>query len=71
MNQEKARALKLRMAKLRVEFPFKNYISVYEYEYGLLTEKEKERVRCVWASHTADELITSRFERLLENFKNG
>ncbi len=59
------------MAIVTSEFPFKDYTAIYQYEYGVLDDKEKDRVYKCWSGIIADNQITTRFEKILENLKNG
>jgi len=70
-KKEDVRDLKRRMQIVASQFPFKDYTAVYQYEYGILTDKEKDRVYKCYNCIIADADITARFERLIENFKNG
>lgn len=62
-------ALKFRMMRVKSQIPF-DYTTIYQYEFGMLNEKEIFRVRAVWNLRSVDELIISRFETIAENLKN-
>lgn len=68
-TSKEVQALKLRMAQLRVKFPFKDYTAVYQYEYGILSQKEKDRLYKTWVGLIADKDIIDNIERLIDNFK--
>lgn len=61
--------LKLRMMRVKSQIPF-DYTQIYQYEFGMLSQKEIDRVRNVWNLKTVDEKIISRFEKIAENLKH-
>ena len=63
--------LQLKMAQIRAEFPINNYTAIYQYEFGVLEEKELSKIRSVWNGHKADEAIINNFELLLDKLKNS
>ena len=72
-KQEQAQRLKLvtKMQKIRINWAFKEYMSIYEYTFGEQSEKDKEHIRNVWSCRTIDEVVISRFEQLHQDRFRG
>lgn len=68
-RNEATNALLMRILKVKTGFLIKNYIGVYEYEYGQLSDAEKNKIRQVWNLKTTDEAITIKLEALKEKLK--
>ena len=59
--------LKRRILTIKSKFPFKDYATIYQYEYGKLKPKELEHLYRVWNLVSTDQNIVNRFEKIIES----
>ena len=64
-------SLKFRVGVVKSVFPpGLDYTPLYQYEFGLQSESDLEKIRNVWNMRATDEQITENLEKLVKKVKN-